>query len=424
MRVALIAGKFPSVSETFVIRQALSIIHRGYDLKVISLDFGDEGVRHAGYVNSTIPESIDYIRGSRPSIYVLIFSIIILMAHCLISSRSRRVVGTIFHAVLNGSWSSVVDLLVCFRKFRSGNGFGDFDFIVAHFGPIGVRSHYLRLAGYLSGPMGTVFHGADMSEHQTIKRYIKGYRNLFLSDVLLLPISNFWRERLISWGAHEDKIKVLRMGVNLTDVSTSRLVKAVQKPLRVLSVARFTEKKGLKYALAGFLSSDIEAVYNIIGGGPQEPELRKLAEEASGGKTVRFLGKCTQEEVFEALDQTDVFLLPSVTAATGDMEGIPVALMEAMSRGVLVIATDHSGIPELVVDGETGFLVPERDADAIAGVLNRIVFGNDDLPRLRSNALQRLRSDFDGVKLDNQLEEIIFQAASGAYKHKASAAVH
>lgn len=410
MRVALFAGKFPALSETFVIRQALSILNGRHDISVISSDVGDGDVQHAEYLRSTLSDRVSYIRGERPSRFALVTSMLLVLGYSLLSVRSRHVFVTILMAAKAGCWSSVIDLLVCFRKFRAGSGFGKFDFIIAHFGPIGVRTHYLKLAGYIEGPISVVFHGADMSEYHTIKKYKRGYESLFSSGALLLPISKYWKNRLMSWGADERNIEVLRMGVKLPETLDDRIRKPVERPLRILSVARFTEKKGLKYALSGFLSSNIEAVYSIIGSGPQEPELRKLAEEAGEGKRVRFLGKCTQEEVFAALDETDVFLLPSVTATSGDMEGIPVALMEAMSRGVLVIATDHSGIPELVVDGTTGFLVPERDPEAISEVLNRIDSGKDDIFALRTNALATLRQDFDADKLDQQLERIINQA--------------
>ena len=121
---------------------------------------------------------------------------------------------------------------------------------------------------------------------------------------------------------------------------------------------------------------------------------------------VKFLGRQPQQQVFAELDRSDLFILPSVVAASGDMEGIPVALMEAMAKGVLVLATRHSGIPELIEHGVTGLLVPERNATAIAGVLERLVAGEWDLLAMRANARLKIEHEFNNSHLDLQLVDI------------------
>lgn len=106
--------------------------------------------------------------------------------------------------------------------------------------------------------------------------------------------------------------------------------------------------------------------YRILGIGPWERRLRTLIEQYQLEDVVEMPGFKPSHEVKAMLDDADVFLLPSVTGADGDMEGIPVALMEAMAVGIPVVSTLHSGIPELVEADKSGWLVPENDARALA----------------------------------------------------------
>ena len=104
--------------------------------------------------------------------------------------------------------------------------------------------------------------------------------------------------------------------------------------------------------------------YRILGIGPWERRLRTLIEQYELETHVEMPGFKPSHEVKAMLDEADVFLLPSVTGADGDMEGIPVALMEAMAVGIPVVSTLHSGIPELIKSDHSGWLVPENNAMA------------------------------------------------------------
>lgn len=107
----------------------------------------------------------------------------------------------------------------------------------------------------------------------------------------------------------------------------------------------------------------------ILGIGPWERRLRTLIEQYQLDDVIHMPGFKPSHEVKAMLDEADLFLLPSVTGVDGDMEGIPVALMEAMAVGIPVVSTVHSGIPELINAGESGWLVPENDARTLADKL-------------------------------------------------------
>jgi colanic acid/amylovoran biosynthesis glycosyltransferase len=156
------------------------------------------------------------------------------------------------------------------------------------------------------------------------------------------------------------------MGVDLTRF-TRRPVKVPGKPLQIISVARLTEKKGLHVAIEAcrqLKARGVDFHYRILGIGPWERRLRTLIEQYQLEDVVEMPGFKPSHEVKAMLDEADVFLLPSVTGADGDMEGIPVALMEAMAVGIPVVSTLHSGIPELIKSDHSGWLVPENNAMA------------------------------------------------------------
>jgi colanic acid/amylovoran biosynthesis glycosyltransferase len=122
--------------------------------------------------------------------------------------------------------------------------------------------------------------------------------------------------------------------------------------------------------------------YDVIGDGPLRRELEALASSLGLAGDVRFLGAATNAVVQDAMRQADLFVLPSVTAANGDEEGTPTVLMEAAYRGMPVVATWHAGIPEVVADGESGMLVPERDVEALAAAIRAMLESRDQWPAM------------------------------------------
>lgn len=390
MKIAFFVADYPNPSETFIARQIAGMRALGHDVTIV-----------AGSLKAPIGEietdrlKVRLVRQSSGGIKALILA---LRNGAMALLNWRRFIA-IVRGMAMRSLMPAADLLNCPQHL------GSFDAIVAHFGPTGVRASILRQAGLLSGPLAVIFHGKDMSDRWTLKRFLPFYRDLFRSAELLLPISHLWRQRLIEWGAPAANIRVLRMGVDLDLIDAVPDTKPLQRPLRILSVARLVEKKGLQYAIEGVKQAAADIEYRIIGYGPLEDALTE--QGARPGNPVQLLGRRSHADVFAELRAADIFLLPSVTAEDGDMEGIPVALMEAMAMGVLVIATRHSGIPELIEDQVEGLLVAERDADGIAHALDLIASGAIDVAAMRQAARAKVAREFNNATLDYELEALL-----------------
>jgi glycosyltransferase involved in cell wall biosynthesis len=133
----------------------------------------------------------------------------------------------------------------------------------------------------------------------------------------------------------------------------------------------------------------------IVGGGRRQAEMRQLAASLGLGESVHFLGQ--RRDVPDLLHAMDVFVLPSYS------EGVSLALLEAMAAGLPVIATAVGGLPEVVADGETGWLIPPQDAAALAGALVRLLADPALAQRLGANARDHVREHYS---LDRQGREI------------------
>jgi colanic acid/amylovoran biosynthesis glycosyltransferase len=189
---------------------------------------------------------------------------------------------------------------------------------------------------------------------------------------LFLPVSEVFRQRLIDLGCDPAKVFVHRMGIDCGRFTFRARSPADDGVTRLVSVSRLVEKKGIEYAIravAALTRRGRRIVYTVIGEGPLGQHLADLVTGLGAGDSVRLVGKKPQPEVIAILDSSHLVVAPSVVAADGDVEGTPAVLMEAMAMGLPAIATRHSGIPEVVEDGVSGMLVPERDVEELAGAI-------------------------------------------------------
>jgi colanic acid/amylovoran biosynthesis glycosyltransferase len=276
--------------------------------------------------------------------------------------------------------------------------------IHAHFGTDGLK--VLPLARALGVPLVTHLRGYDVtlskaaligSGRPTWIRYALGRRRLMRGGDLFLAVSDALRERAIALGYPADRTLTHYNGVDLDRFQPG---KGPREPGLVLHVGRLVEKKGtavLIEAMAGIAGGRLV----VIGDGPLRGALERRA-----GPAVQFLGALPPDEVAHWMRRASVLAAPSLTARDGDAEGLPNVVVEAAASGLPVVATRHSGIPEAVTEGETGFLVPERDRAALAGRLGALL-GAEDLRRAMGAAARRLAEErFDRARLTARLEAI------------------
>ncbi|WP_410751532.1 colanic acid biosynthesis glycosyltransferase WcaL [Citrobacter sp. U14242] len=403
MKVSFFLLKFPLSSETFVLNQITAFIDMGHDVEIIALYQGDLDNTHASYVDYRLGEKTRWLlKEPAGRLAKLKYR-----TTTILQGITRTATWKALNVSRYGDEArNLILASICALTPRALQA----DVFIAHFGPAGVTAAKLRELGVLRGKIATVFHGIDVSHRDILVRYTPEYQKLFQRGDLMLPISNLWAGRLRNMGCPPHKIAVSRMGIDMTRF-TPREVKAPGTPLEILSVARLTEKKGLHVAIEAcrqLKARGISFRYRILGIGPWERRLRTLIEQFQLDDVIEMSGFKPSHQVKEMLEQADVFLLPSVTGIDGDMEGIPVALMEAMAVGIPVVSTVHSGIPELVESGKSGWLAPENDAQALAERLATVsVLNTEQVRPVVECAREKIAADFNQLAINKQLASLL-----------------
>jgi glycosyltransferase involved in cell wall biosynthesis len=260
--------------------------------------------------------------------------------------------------------------------------------IHAHFAS-GGRSA-LPLARMLGVPLVVTLHGSDVTvrgSQRELYRELGNYASRFVC------VSKFICDRALEAGFPAEKLCVHHIGIDRSLFSPSETAGRASK---VLFVGRLVEKKGCEYLLRAMRrvqQEQPESVLTIIGDGPLRSSLEALAAEL--GIRCEFRGTQPTAVVRAALAATKVFCVPSVTAANGDSEGLPTVIAEAQAMGIPVVSTLHGGIPEIVINGVNGLLVPERDAASLAAALILLLRDEERWRQFHLAALRNVEQSFD-----------------------------
>ncbi|MDU5838435.1 MAG: glycosyltransferase [Pantoea sp.] len=407
MKLTFFTMRFPVASETFVLNQVTHFIDAGYDVEIISVFPGDLVNRHAAFDEYQLAARTHYLL---PEEKVSNLDKLNQRLKLVLPKVAKPALIRSLNVRRYGAQSSKLLLPSIVANTRQPY---TADVFLVHFGYAGALANKLRELGVLVGKQATVFHGADISRRHILEEHKQDYVNLFEQSELLLPISHLWERKLIEMGCPPEKIHVTRMGIEPEKFNFEPR-QAFHSPLRIVSVARLTEKKGLDVAVK---ASEIlkqrggQFEFTIIGNGDQDEMMREHIANAGLEDCVSMPGFKPQEEIRAALSEADIFLLPSKTAADGDMEGIPVALMEAMAVGLPVVSTFHSGIPELIENNVSGWLVPENDAEALADTLFRLSQGDIDVAPVVAAARRKVETEFNQHIAYGELARLLEQLA-------------
>ena len=294
--------------------------------------------------------------------------------------------------------------------------------IHSHFGPSGY--FFLWLKRYFSLPMVTAFYGYDLSKLPVLHpRWKKRYAKLFRYGELFLVEGSAMKRRLIELGCPENKIILQHIGVDIDVIKFSPRRPARDGAVRVLVCGRFREKKGISYAIEalGLAKKDnpgLNMKMTVIGDSSgcrlEELEKQKIFDRIKKyglEKDVVMLGEKPYSFFLEEIYRHHIFLSPSVTAADGDTEGgVPVSLIEASASGMPVLSTVHCDIPEVVLNNRSGYLVPERDAAALAEKLLLLAGNPQNWERMGAAGRAHIEQEYDSKKQAKKLEEIYNEA--------------
>ena len=284
------------------------------------------------------------------------------------------------------------------------------DVVLAEYGTRGIQ---LVSACKRTGiPLVTHFYGYDGSARTIFEKHADGYRRLFRHGGPLVVVSRHMAATLTGIGADPGTLSVIACGV---DPQPGAEMPAFGDPPVFLAVGRFVEKKAPHLTILAFgaLLRDVpDARLRMVGDGPLFGPCRQLVKALGIEGCVEFLGALPHEELPALYRASRAFVQHSMEASTGDTEGMPVAILEAGAAGLPVVTTRHAGIPEAVIDGETGYLVPEGGIDEMADRLRALAGDRELAQRLGSAARRHVTADF---ALDDSLARLwgVLEAAVG-----------
>lgn len=400
MRLLVVAEDFPALSETFVINQIIGLRRLGFDVAVMADRRRVEAVMHESVHSNGLLEAVRYARAPAGR-FRTVGSLLRLAGRSAIRFDPLALQEI---ALLLGDRISVPGMHCAPGRVLGfldplAERLASFDAVLCHFGPNGdMMTRVARLTG-ARVPIVTIFHGYDASSY--IRSGGDGvYRRLFERGALFLAVSHAIRERLLALGCPPDRLHLQRTGVDSGQLAYGYTGGGDAGPFTFLTVGRLVEKKGIEVAIRalalcrGRLPGRAPCL-DIIGDGALLDHLQAVAESLGVAHAVRFQGALPHERVLAAMRGAGALVQPSITGSNGDQEGTPVVLQEGMALGLPVLATRHGGIVELVEDGVDGLLVPERDPDALAAAMSRVVEDRELRLRVSHAGRRKVVREFD-----------------------------
>lgn len=385
-RVAYFMNLFPNLTETFVYREVDSVRAQGIEVVVFAIrrpnpeEVSREARHHFRDTRYVLPLSLgDLIReharcfAARPGRYLRIAFDVVAGTH----ERGRDRLRSLCHFVEAISLARVIET-------------GGIRHLHAHFA-VGSATCVWVLARYLDLPFSFTAHAYDI----WLDRLLLPEKLRDASFVVTCTEENR-RHLLDTYPRARARIDVIHHGVDSARFRPAERRRRGPVP-RILSVGRLCEQKGFETLLRACALLIREAVTfecHIVGDGPLADRLHQLAAELEIGSHVRFLGRAFQEELPAYYAEADVFALACTRASDNDRDGIPNTLMEAMASGLPVVSTYFSGIPELVLDGNTGLLAPPDQPEKLMEALRRLLRDEPLRRRLGDAGRRRVMREF------------------------------
>lgn len=279
--------------------------------------------------------------------------------------------------------------------------------IHARFGLAGIDM--LGVKKKLGVPMITSFHGHDSPDNKKNRKKYKRLKQLFREGEMFTVTNRQMKKVLMKHGCPKRKIHIQHSGIDVEKFPFRVRTLTKDQTIHLLFVGRLVEKKGTKYLIKAF--KKVHDAYpntklTIVGEGELRKSIVQQIKQLGLSGYVRMLGNLSHQDVIKELDKAHLFCLPSVKSKKGDQEGIPNVLKEAMACGIPVISTRHAGIPELIASGTNGFLVPEKDSNALAKKIMDLIKNHHQWPEIGQKAREKILKDFNSAKQVQVLEKL------------------
>jgi colanic acid/amylovoran biosynthesis glycosyltransferase len=399
--IGVLVSRFPVLNETYILREINELERHGQPIVLVPLIRHHDGVMHE--------EAKPWLRRA---LYTPLLSGAIAMANV---RRFLAGPGAYLKLFFKVTAHSILRPSILLRTMAM---FPKSVWLAEELPRMGVRHVHAHFATNAAMMAYIISSFSDVTYSFTVHGPDIFVQRLFLREKLrrakfIRAVSTFNKAFLTGLFPEEtgDKVEVVHLGVNpeVYEEAQARSLHDKQRP-QVITVATLSPFKGLSYlvdAMARLKKEGVDADCSIVGAGPRRHALEKWIERQGVGDRVKLLGARPQHEVARLISGSDIFVLPSVIARDGQMDGIPLSLTEAMAAGVPVIASAISGIPELVRNELSGILVDATNSDQLAVSIRRLIENAELRAKLGRAGQEKVHREFDVRRCVATLVELI-----------------
>lgn len=318
----------------------------------------------------------------------------------------RHLLQTVDRKLYRRSWEEIVS-----QPFQDYLTRHKVDAVLAEYGPTGVA--VMKACQRVGVPLVVQFFGFDAYEHTTLSGIGRFYPALFELASAVVAVSRHMEQQLLSLGVPRHKLHYNFCGADIVRFAGAEPASA---PPRFVAIGRFANKKAPLLTLLAFrqlISVVPEATMVMVGDGPLFEASCQLVDRLGISHAVTLPGARPHQELAPFMLKARAFVQHSVRTKSGDSEGTPVIVLEASAAGLPIISTRHGGIPDVVLDGETGLLVDEGDVDGMAAAMIRLARDPVLAGQLGRAARARVTTEFSTERSVGVLEGIIRDAVIG-----------
>jgi glycosyltransferase involved in cell wall biosynthesis len=387
LRVAYMLSRFPSVYETFVLNEMVWMRKQGIDVHIFSTMSPKPGPVHR-----RAQGMMDVVHYSPLLSWPLVKANLFFLLH-----QPVTYLWTLFW-VMKVTCSSPRYMAYVLALFPKSVLFAR---LIQSLGTQHVHAHFVwtqQIAALIASRLLGLTNSVTVHAFELFTQNRTVVRSQLEAADRIITISEHNRQLIadLCRNTSRDDITVVHLGVDLDQFTPGPPPSGAH--IRLLSVGNYIEKKGHKYLIEAcnvLTQRGFDFSCSIVGDGSDRPALEALINRYGLNDRVKLTGALEQRSVRRLYQGSDIFALACIVARNGDRDGMPTVLIEAMASGIPVITTPVTGIPELVIDGETGFLVPQRDATALADTLQRLISDAELRACVGQKARQRAVEDFD-----------------------------
>ncbi|MEI8348637.1 MAG: glycosyltransferase [Candidatus Omnitrophota bacterium] len=385
MKVAYLLGQFPVLSEIFIVDEVLQLQKMGIEVSIFAFDKpGNKLVHKEAQGLSAKARYACNPKAGWHALGAVFFAnlFFFLRAPIIYSSYFRKY----FFKIGKKEFLQIFYICRHIKKEKVTH-------LYAHFACLSTTAAMIA-SRLLNIPFSFAVHGYDIF---VVNDFLK--EKLEAATYVVVG-THYIKSFLLEKYPHINpaKIAIIRYGIDTTryqpKVSSQ---KSTHQGVRLLSGARFVEKKGFMYLIRAckyLKEKGLNFHCDIFGYGPLEKQLYDETAKLKLQDVIAFLGAIDSDGLIRLLQENDIFVVPSIIAGDGDREGMPITLLSAMAAQNAVVSTETSGIPEVVVSGENGILVKEKDVQGLAGALERLIMSETLRLTLAGRARRTITESF------------------------------